>query len=298
MTLSGFLAGLGPGLLATAMAVLAGVLVPQVARVLGPLDLWLVALQGVLVSIFGGVLRSARRKAAQRLAENLRLEQQILEISDDERRRIGHDLHDGLGQHLTGISLLSETMAQQISAGQAPGAGDIETITRLTSEAVGIARDLARSLSPVTLERDGLVAAMQELAGASTSLFGIDCVWECDCGDGEPPDLEHARALHIYRIVQEAVTNSFRHGRAKRVQIKLTSSGNDVLTVTVSDDGSGLSEKTTHRPGLGLRIMEYRAKMLGASLSVERASVSGGTIVTCSCPIAGPTQDGEKGQWS
>ncbi|HWP39650.1 MAG TPA: sensor histidine kinase, partial [Tepidisphaeraceae bacterium] len=244
-------------------------------------------IQCLLVSAVGGILRSTRLKARQRLQANLRLEQQVLEISDDERRRIGHDLHDGLGQHLTGISLLSETMAQQLRAGRRPDPASVETITRLVSQAVGITRDLAKSLWPVTLERDGLVAAVEELADMTSALFNINCTADFD----EPQlVLDRARAQHLYRIIQEAVNNSIRHGKAHNVRITLRRPQRDLLAVTIVDDGSGLSSKTTANPGLGLQIMQYRARMLGASLTVERASEAGGTIVTCCCPLGGPAE--------
>jgi signal transduction histidine kinase len=272
------LGGLVPGLVATLLALVAG-------RYLSPHELTggrlpLLATEGILISVVGGAFRSTRLKARERLAANLGLEQQILEIGDDERRRIGHDLHDGLGQHLTGISLLSETMAQQIESGKTPDQANVENITRLVSEAVRLTRDLAKSLSPVTLEQDGFVAAMEELADTASALFSIHCHWEFD---GHELALDRARALHLFRIVQEAVNNSVRHGKARNVRIGLIRNGRD-MSVTVTDDGSGLSQKTMENPGLGLRIMQYRARMLGASLSVERASTAGGTVVTCICP--------------
>lgn len=244
-------------------------------------DVEVLLIEGGLISAVCAAFQSMRRKASERLARSLKLEQQILEISDDERRRIGHDLHDGLGQHLTGISLLSETISQQLEAGVAPDRLAVETITRLVSEAVRITRDLAKSLSPMTLERDGFLAATEELAETASVLFNINCRWDCDEGD---MPIDRTRSLHLYRIVQEAVNNSVRHGRAKNVYIGVRRYGNEAL-ITVTDDGSGLSPKTMNRPGLGLRIMQYRARMLHASLAVERANASGGTVVTCRCPI-------------
>jgi signal transduction histidine kinase len=276
-------AGLGPGLLATVLVVLVSHLVLP-AR-LAPAEMRILVAEGVLVSLAGGLLRSARRRASEGLAANLQLEQQIHEIGDDERRRIGHDLHDGLGQHLTGISLLSETMAQQLASGRTPDPATIETVTRLVSEAVGITRDIAKTLSPVTLERDGLIAAMEELADTSSALFGVNCVWEYDGANGEFP-VDRTRSLHLFRIAQEAVNNSVRHGKARNIKITLSrAAGRDEMTVKVADDGSGLSQKTMTNPGLGLRIMQYRARMLDATLTVERASARGGTVVTCTCPI-------------
>jgi signal transduction histidine kinase len=272
-------AGLGPGLLTTLLLCLANFFFrPQH---LDAADLRLLAMEGALISWIGGTLRRARRRANDQLAANLRLEQQVLEIGDDERERIGHDLHDGLGQHLTGISLLSETTAQQVESGQKPDPANVETITRLVSEAVRITRDLAKTLSPMTLEKDGLLAALEELSDTASSLFGIECSCELD---GQPLLLSRARSLHVFRIVQEAVNNSVRHGKAKNVHINL-SGGKKSMVVMITDNGSGLSAKTSANPGIGLRIMEYRARILGALLTIERASAAGGTIVTCTCPL-------------
>jgi two-component system, LuxR family, sensor kinase FixL len=238
-----------------------------------------------------------QRKARARLATTLNLERQVIEVGDDERRRIGHDLHDGLGQHLTGISLISETIAQKIESGQPPEPAHVETITRLVSQAIEITRDLAKSLSPVTLEQDGFVAALEELAETSSLLFNIKCETQFDT---QTIALDRTRALHLYRIVQEAVNNSVRHGKSRRVRIEVRCHG-DNLAVLVADDGSGLSQKTMNNPGIGLRIMQYRARILGASLAVERATGSGGTVVTCRCPIDGkPTVDpsGDRGHGS
>lgn len=275
--------GFGPGLVATALATIAGqlILTNSIASI-SP-ELRRLAAEGVLLSIVGGTLRSAREKARQRLEATLRLEQQILEIGDDERQRVGHDLHDGLGQHLTGISLLSETMSQQIAAGRSPDPENVERITLLVSQAVEITRDIAKTLSPVTLEQEGLIAAIEELADTSSTLLGVDCEVEFD---DSPLPLDRTRSLHLYRIVQEAVNNSVRHGKAPHVRIFIQNDGHYVR-VQVIDDGSGLSEKTMNNPGLGLRIMQYRARILGATLTAERASPASGTVVTCTCPVDG-----------
>ena len=212
--LASVVGGLGPGLLATILTAIVGYEVPL--NRLSTNELLRLTIDGTLVAIVGGTLRAARLKSRERLETSFKLEQQILEISDQERRRIGYDLHDGLGQHLTGISMLSETVAQQLKTGEKPDPANVETITRLVSEAVSITRDLAKSLSSITLERDGLVVALVELADTSSSLFGICCSFDYDC---DPPDLvlDPARSLHLFRIVQEAVHNSVRHGKAKNV---------------------------------------------------------------------------------
>jgi signal transduction histidine kinase len=279
MVLSGTAAGIGPGLVTTALVIIVAWTMP--AMQIPTQRLEELALVGLLVSLIGGAFRREHTKARERLAHNLRLEQQVLEIGDEERRRVGHDLHDGLGQHLTGISLLAEAIAQQFKSGHAPNLANVERITQLVNEAVRITRDLAKSLSPMTLERDGIVPAIEELADTTSALAGIECTCKLDGGD---LPLDRTRALHLFRIVQEAVSNGVRHGRARHVNIELRRTRNNI-EVVVTDDGTGLSRKTTANPGLGLKIMEYRSRMLGASLTVERASAAGGTIVTCACPV-------------
>jgi signal transduction histidine kinase len=163
-----------------------------------------------------------------------------------------------------------------------------ETVTRLVSEAVRWTRDIARSLSPVTLEGAGFVAAMEELAQNASVLLGVECTWNYTGGELQ---MDRKRALHLFRIVQEAISNSVKHGKAKHVTVGLTvengnRNGQARITLTVSDDGSGLSEQTVSNPGLGLRIMRYRARMVDAVLAVERMTPQGGTIVTCNCPLS------------
>lgn len=272
------------GLVSTALACAAALWLGKMGAPhhgLPPSAAALLAAEGLFVAMIGLSLDRARQRVRQSDADVRKLQREILEIGDEERQRIGHDLHDGLGQQLTGISLLSESLAQKASAGAAPRPDEVERITRLASEAVQQARELARNLSPLTLEHDGFVAAMEELAETAAGLLGIQCEWDNAAGD---PPLEPKRALHLYRIVQEAVSNSVKHGKAKRVRISATLAGRE-LTLVVSDDGSGLSHKTITNPGLGLRIMEYRARMVGAELSAERAGTDGGTIVRCTCRI-------------
>jgi len=275
--------GWGPGLVATAFVGMAGHVLLNRHHPLLPSDpgFKLLLEGGVLLSIVGGEVFAARRRARASDVERLDLERKVLEISDEERRRIGHDLHDGLGQHLTGISLLSASLAQRIEAGSTDTAKDAEKISQLVAQTIGWTRDLARGLSPVTLESDGLLAALEELAGNAQSLLGIACSWRCE---GSEPHLDRQSALHIFRIVQEAVSNSVKHGKAKAVQISLVVHGH-VLTAKVIDDGCGLSAKTRANPGLGLRIMNYRARMVGAVLSVDRIGPAGGTVMTCQCRV-------------
>jgi signal transduction histidine kinase len=276
--------GFGPGLLGTALGAIAGY---YLAARWNPLEssaaeLRRFLIEGSLISVLGGWLVAARRKADDAIHARALLEKQMLDIGDAERRRFGHDLHDGLGQQLTGIALLSESLAHQLKSRTIPEAAQAEQISELVSETIGWTRELARGLSPITLETDGLAAAIEELVRRANRLFAIECTFDCVL---ETIPVPSDSALHVYRIVQEAISNSVRHGKAKHVQIRAAVEDGWIVA-TVVDDGSGLSSKTVQHPGIGLRIMQYRAKLIGARLSVERAGEQGGTVVRCALPVA------------
>jgi hypothetical protein len=211
------------------------------------------------------------------LTERKRLESEILEISEREQRRIGQDLHDGLGQHLAGIELLSQVLEQNLAAKNKKHAARAAEIARHVREAISQTRALARGLSPVMVGSDGLMSALTGLAANTERLFRVRCQFEC-----EPPVLvhNHSVATHLYRIAQEAVSNAIKHGQTRRVVIRLQEeSGRTVLLVR--DFGKGLPTELPEPRGMGLRIMQYRAGMIGGSLVVQREP-EGGTSVVCS----------------
>ena len=217
------------------------------------------------------------------ITERRRLEREILEISDQERRRIGQDLHDGLCQHLAGIELMSQVLHQKLATRSKADANRASEIARHVREAITQTRSLARGLAPVTLESEGLASAVQELAANTEKMFGIRCRVECQ---GAPRVVAPATATHLYRIAQEAVSNAIRHGKATEVRIDLELEANPI-TLQVLDNGTGLPKEAPRNEGMGLRIMRYRAAMIGGSLAVERAE-SGGTLVSCAVPAAQP----------
>lgn len=275
--------GLGPGLLATFLGGTASYFLfvpeaPNLPRVEPLFVLFLV--EGTLLSILGARLHEAVRRAAITQINNLNLEQRILEISDDERRRIGHDLHDGLGQQLTGIALLSKVLQQRLAQSSPAEARTADQIATLVNRSITWTRDLARGLSPVTLESDGFTAAMEEAAINSARVLGIDCTFQ---QEGEDPSIDGHTSLHFYRIIQEAMSNSAKHGKAKSVTVRLVVNSEHVR-LTVTDDGIGISAKTMSRPGIGLQIMRHRAKMIGAEISIARARPEGGAVVECIMP--------------
>jgi signal transduction histidine kinase len=291
--------GLGPGIMVTILGAILGQYLFVAAPgegfgAAGPLqalenspELRRFVIEGALISALGAWLHHARRRAQAADLAREALEKQMVEIGDLERRRLGHDLHDGIGQQLTGIALLSESLTHRLASQQLTlHAEQAERITDLVSETIGWTRELARGLSPLTLETEGLAVALENLADGASRLFGIDCSFECD----EPTlPVANSSVIHVYRIIQEATSNSVKHGKAKHVYIRVAVRRGEVV-FTVEDDGSGLSAKTIAQPGIGLQIMQYRAKLIGAKLAVARATPGGGTIVSCSLPAeATPT---------
>jgi PAS domain S-box-containing protein len=214
--------------------------------------------------------------AAVDISEQKRLERQIQEISEQEKRRIGQDLHDGLGQYLTGIAFMSRLLQRKLDEKHLPEAVDAEKIATLVNKTVFQARDLARGLCPVELENNGLQAALQDLSATTEKVFNMSCTVECDSSIRIS---DNNTALHLYRIAQEAINNAIKHGKAQHISVCLTRSRKG-FTLTVKDDGIGLSKSENRSNGIGLRVMNYRAGMIGASLGVESQS-GGGTVVSC-----------------
>lgn len=285
--------GLAPGLLATVLGGAAAyIYFPESSTdtVITHSQLLLYLFEGVLLSLLGARLHRTLQQSTAIEQANLQLEQQILEISDEERRRIGHDLHDGLGQQLTGIALLGKVLRHQLESRGDEVAGTADQIAQLVNQSIGWTRDLARGLSPVGRDGDALDSAIEEAAANSGRILQINCSFSCQ---GTPVTISQQIATHLYRIVQEAMNNSVKHGKAKNIEVRLTFEPGQIRLMII-DDGIGFSAKTMAHPGLGLRIMQYRARMIGANIAVQRASEEGGTIVRCSLPIANPAHSMSK----
>jgi PAS domain S-box-containing protein len=251
---------------------------------------WLVTTFPILNAQGGALMVGG---AAVDITEQKRLERQIQEISEQEKRRIGQDLHDGLGQYLTGIAFMSRLLQRKLAERKLPEAIDAEKIATLVNKTVFQARDLARGLCPVELENNGLHAALQDLSTTTEKLFNVSCTVECDPSVRIP---DNNTALHLYRIAQEAINNAIKHGKAQRIVIRLLRGGGSV-SLSVKDDGVGLPKNDTKRNGIGLRVMNYRAGMIGASLSIESPQ-AGGTLVSCHVqngePSKGPASKATK----
>ena len=222
--------------------------------------------------MFTGIIRD--------ITERKRLEKEILETTDREQRRIGQDLHDGLGQHLTGIELMVEVLQQKLAASSPQHAVRAAEITQYVREAITQTKMLARGLSPVVVESEGLMSALQELAANSEKIFRITCTFACP----EPvPVNEHTIAVQLYRIAQEAVSNGIRHGQARRVEIQLRREAGQMV-LRIQDNGRGFPSTSAENGGMGLRIMQYRAGMIGATLAIDPGP-RGGVVVVCSLRV-------------
>ncbi len=219
------------------------------------------------------------------ISDRLALEQEILKVSELEQRRIGQDLHDGLGQMLTGIGLMARELARRLDGIDEQSAEFAREITALIRDADEQARGLARGLVPVDVEEHGLETALRRLAGNASSMFGIECNVEIV---ESIPVWDASWATHLFRIAQEAVSNAMKHGKAKHVTISFTSN-EGLLRLRVSDDGEGFGKPATADSGMGVNIMRYRARIMGGTLEIK--SVPGeGVKVICTIPVRTPSK--------
>ncbi len=208
------------------------------------------------------------------------LEHEILEVSNREQQRIGADLHDGLGQELTGVALMLRGLALRINRDFPGERHGIDEIITLVNHTVLVTRTLARGLSPVSTERGGLLPALRALAAEAGEAFGIKVALRTRLP--VTPRLDESAANHLHRIVQEALSNALRHGHARNVRLHFSSDAKGIR-LSIRDDGRGIRVGDTNKGGLGLRTMNYRAQVIGGQLTV-RAHRDGGTIVSCICP--------------
>jgi signal transduction histidine kinase len=225
--------------------------------------------------------RAAERaaKLTAEIATRERLQRELLQISEREQERVGHDIHDSLCQHLTGTALAGQVLAESLQS-DSKEADDAFRVVELIEEGIFLARNLARGLNAVELSNNGLTAALSDFAASTSDLFNISCRLECP----QPflVDDMHA-AVHLYRIAQEAVGNAIKHGEAKNVTVRLEDSQSGKL-LRVLDDGVGLPPMQINGRGMGLRIMSYRSELIGAKLDV-RSQGTRGTVVTCLLPV-------------
>ena len=229
-----------------------------------------------------GLLRTGRDVTEKRM-----LEREVLQISSEERQTFGQELHDGICQELTGLALLAQGLVDSLEGTSVTGGGDphsprdlADAARRLAdgiSRASEQARNLSHGLIPVDVDAQGLASALEDLAVWTREVGAAECDFVCE---GQVAISDSYIATHLYRIAQEAVRNALRHASPRRIRIGVTTIGGR-LDLSVVDDGTGFSDAVNMLPGMGLRIMRYRADLIGGILTID-SSRRRGTTVLCS----------------
>jgi len=204
------------------------------------------------------------------------LEERILNISNEERQRIGHDLHDGLGQELTAAALTAKVLENKLRRKSLPEADDLESLVSYLNKSISSTRAIARGLAPVSLEKNGLQAALKDLLVSLENQTGIYLFFYW------PDNLEiydRANEIHLYRIIQEAVNNSLKHSQSKEICVSFDMEENDDVTLSISDKGKGMSPESLTHPSLGMRTIQYRAAILGGQIEIISSKEAGTTLI-------------------
>jgi signal transduction histidine kinase len=220
-----------------------------------------------------------RKKAERALNESIRqrqiLEAEVLKASTREQQRISQDLHDSVGQQLTGLSYLARSLEQRLATHSRPEAAEAQMIVDGIQTALLEVRNAIRGLAPVEVDAEGLMVALKRLVTTTKERFGVECRFTCS---GSVPVEDNDTATQLYRIAQEALHNSVKHARADRVLVSLRREA-DALILEVSDNGAGLNGTDQSDSGMGLHIMHYRARVIDGTLKVSSAKGSGTSII-------------------
>jgi PAS domain S-box-containing protein len=210
------------------------------------------------------------------VTERKRLEREIIEASDSEMRRIGHDLHDGAGQRLTALGLFCASLQQELQTDAPKFSEPFKKIGNELHETIRQIRMLSHGLAPISFEENGLAEALRRLANDTSTVAKVNCEFT---ESAARTVCEPKTAAQLYRIGQEAVTNALKHGQASKIQIALESSQKGT-ELRVSDNGKGFSKTVSNGYGLGLHAMKYRADLIGAELQID-SQIAQGTRITC-----------------
>jgi PAS domain S-box-containing protein len=216
------------------------------------------------------------------ITERKNLEREILEATGREQQRIGRELHDSVGQELTGASYLAKSLSQKLNAKSLPETETAETIVSAIQQAIGEVRHAIKGLTPVEVDASGLTVALEQLTVNTQLRCGIDCRFECD------RDVlidDNNVATHLFRIAQEAINNAVKHAKAKHIVVNLGAE-NGCIKLEGRDDGVGITADLNRQMGMGLRIMKYRAGVIGATLDVSPGEEKG-TVVCCTLKMNG-----------
>src|SRR5947208_1318580 len=282
--------GLGMAVVSVAASMLS-----DLAAGIATLGFWNAGMAFASYALFAGVLGKLRtligeldRRVQERtaalqreVAERQRLDREIAQVADRERRRLGQDLHDILGQHLTGTALAAQVLKEKLAARSAPEVTEVEKLVHYMEEGIDLARNLARGFFSPELEADGLSVALDGLAENISERFAINCIFH---GREPIPVRDSVVATQLYRIAQEAATNAAKHAAAEQIDIRVTMDGSE-LTLAIEDDGIGFPDELSDSDGLGLRLMRHGAALIGATLSVQRNGRSG-TVASCKLRIS------------
>ena len=222
---------------------------------------------------------AAQRKVERELCERQRLEREIASVGDEERHRLGQELHDGVCQQITGALLRCQALERRLERGGVLSRTDVSPLSSLLAETIDDAHNVARGLCPLDPHPDALAPALRALTKRTQELAGVRCAFRATA-DVRVDDPEAAQ--HLFRIGQEALSNAVRHARAKRIAVELHANDGDV-TLQVQDDGAGLPGDPRGE-GMGLRTMAYRAQIMRGEFAVGPAP-GGGTRVTCRVPL-------------
>jgi PAS domain S-box-containing protein len=212
------------------------------------------------------------------MTERNRLQHEVLRVVEQEQARVGHDLHDGVGQTMTGIVSLLEALEADLTG---DARAQAQRIHELLRQSVSEVRRMSHGLSPTSVKYRGLVGALQLLAETVRTNFRTPCLCEVDAGI-----VIHASDIetHLFRIAQEAVNNALRHGKPSQVTLSLQQVSQTECELRIEDDGAGIKKaKAKERNGIGVRVMDYRANLIGARLTIKAKSRRG-VIVTCRFP--------------
>jgi len=277
--------------IATAIFCVTATIVSDLAAGLSGVAIWncVSAFVAYLVFIFllrrwHSLLREMHLRVKERtadlqreLARRQQLEKEIAEVAEAERNRVGRELHDSLGQHLTGTGLLAETIANQLEKESNTIQPIARKVVRLIDQGIELTREIARGLYSSELDGDGLFSALESLS-RSVANNQVKCEFE---HSGKPPGSKEL-ATRVYWVAREAVTNALKHGQLQHIWIHLQTT-DDCLRLKIEDDGRGLSQSTM-KDGIGLRVMAQRAEIAGGTLRVEK--VARGTVVHCEIPLS------------
>jgi signal transduction histidine kinase len=293
---AGFVTGLGIAVLSIVVSMSS-----DVAAGIPAVGFWNAGMAFVSYALFAGVLSKLRtlvgeldRRVQERtaalqreVAERQRLDREIAQVADRERRRLGQDLHDRLGQHLTGTALAAQVLKDKLATKSVPEAAEAEKLVRYVEEGIDLTRNLARGFFSPELEADGLSVALEGLAENVSERFAINCIFH---GGDSIPVRDSAVATQLYRIAQEAVTNAAKHAAAENIDIRVAVSSSE-LALAITDDGVGIPDKLPDSKGLGLRLMRHGAALIGATLSVQRHGENG-TAAVCKLRIPNQSESG------